>query len=124
VAPSQRRRLARANPGEQLQRVDDPAIERDLGVRDQRLHLVAREDRRGRHSGSLSTSGPSWRSFFEIPGVALPARTLGEPLENPGPSEARRGYARAQFGEPFARVTSRFWADLTTSRYSCGVAIP
>ncbi len=33
-------------------------------------------------------------------------------------------FARAQFGEPFARVTSQFWADLTTTVYSCGVAIP
>jgi hypothetical protein len=33
-------------------------------------------------------------------------------------------YARAVYGEPFERVTSRFWADLTTSVYSCGVAIP
>ena len=33
-------------------------------------------------------------------------------------------YARARFGEPFERVTSQFWADLTTSVYSCGVSIP
>ncbi len=33
-------------------------------------------------------------------------------------------YARARFGEPFERVTSRFWADLTTTVYSCGVSIP
>jgi hypothetical protein len=33
-------------------------------------------------------------------------------------------YARAMFGQPFARVTSREWADLTTKTYACGVAIP
>jgi hypothetical protein len=33
-------------------------------------------------------------------------------------------YARAVFGEPFQRVTSRYWADLTTQTYACGVAIP
>ncbi len=33
-------------------------------------------------------------------------------------------YARAVFGEPFERVTSQFWADLTTTVYSCGVSIP
>ena len=33
-------------------------------------------------------------------------------------------YARAKFGEPFQRVTSREWADLTTNSYACGVAIP
>lgn len=33
-------------------------------------------------------------------------------------------YARSRFGEPFARVTSRFWADLTTTVYSCGASIP
>jgi hypothetical protein len=33
-------------------------------------------------------------------------------------------YARARFGEPFQRVTSVFWADLTTTMYACGVAIP
>jgi hypothetical protein len=33
-------------------------------------------------------------------------------------------YARARFGDPFHRVTARFWADLTTAAYSCGVAIP
>jgi hypothetical protein len=33
-------------------------------------------------------------------------------------------YARAKFGEAFERVLSRFWADLTTTAYSCGVAIP
>jgi hypothetical protein len=33
-------------------------------------------------------------------------------------------YARARFGEPFQRVTSQFWADLTTTVYSCGVSIP
>lgn len=33
-------------------------------------------------------------------------------------------YARAKFGEPFQRVTSRYWADLSTTAYSCGVAIP
>jgi hypothetical protein len=33
-------------------------------------------------------------------------------------------YARGVFGQPFERVTSRFWADLTTNRYSCGVSIP
>ena len=33
-------------------------------------------------------------------------------------------YARATFGEPFDRVISRTWADLTTTVYSCGVAIP
>jgi TARSH-like protein len=33
-------------------------------------------------------------------------------------------YARAKFGEPFARVTSREWADLTTTAYACGVSIP
>ena len=33
-------------------------------------------------------------------------------------------YARANFGEPFERVTSREWADLTTTSYRCGVSIP
>jgi hypothetical protein len=33
-------------------------------------------------------------------------------------------YARANFGQPFERVISRYWADLTTTFYSCGVAIP
>lgn len=33
-------------------------------------------------------------------------------------------YARAVFGEPFERVTSQEWADLTSSEYRCGVAIP
>jgi hypothetical protein len=33
-------------------------------------------------------------------------------------------YARARFGEPFQRASSTFWADLTTTYYSCGVAIP
>lgn len=33
-------------------------------------------------------------------------------------------YARATFGEPFERVTSQNWADLTTAWYRCGVAIP
>lgn len=33
-------------------------------------------------------------------------------------------YVRSHFGEPFQRVTSQFWADLTTTVYSCGVAIP
>ncbi|HSK05561.1 MAG TPA: hypothetical protein VK932_30145 [Kofleriaceae bacterium] len=33
-------------------------------------------------------------------------------------------YARANFGEPFQRVQARYWADLTTTFYSCGVAIP
>jgi hypothetical protein len=33
-------------------------------------------------------------------------------------------YARATFGDRFERVQSRYWADLTTSRYSCGVSIP
>lgn len=32
-------------------------------------------------------------------------------------------YARANFGQPFERVTARFWADLTNPVYSCGVAI-
>ena len=32
-------------------------------------------------------------------------------------------YARAVLGEQFERVTSRFWADLTTSFYSCGVSL-
>ncbi len=33
-------------------------------------------------------------------------------------------YARARFGEPFQRVQARYWADLTTTFYSCGVTIP
>lgn len=33
-------------------------------------------------------------------------------------------YARANFGQPFERVTSRYWADLTNPVYSCGVSIP
>ena len=33
-------------------------------------------------------------------------------------------YARAKFGESFTRVTSTEWADLTTSAYACGIAIP
>jgi len=33
-------------------------------------------------------------------------------------------YARANFGQPFQRVQSRYWADLTTTFYSCGVSIP
>lgn len=33
-------------------------------------------------------------------------------------------YARAKFGQPFQRVISQYWADLTTTTYSCGVAIP
>ena len=32
-------------------------------------------------------------------------------------------YARANFGQQFQRVTSRFWADLTTTFYSCGVSL-
>jgi len=32
-------------------------------------------------------------------------------------------YARSRLGELFTSVTSRFWADLTTNSYSCGVAI-
>lgn len=32
-------------------------------------------------------------------------------------------YARATFGQQFERVASRFWADLTTTFYSCGVAL-
>ena len=58
MAPSQRHRFARANPGEQLERVDDPAIERDLRVRDQCRHLVAREDRRGPPLGILVDERP------------------------------------------------------------------
>jgi hypothetical protein len=33
-------------------------------------------------------------------------------------------YARANFGERFERVRSSYWADLTTTRYACGIAIP
>jgi|GEM_PF-5142582 len=33
-------------------------------------------------------------------------------------------FARAVFGEPFQQVKSRFWADLTTNVYACGVPIP
>ncbi len=33
-------------------------------------------------------------------------------------------FARARFGEPFQRVQARFWADLSTTFYSCGVSIP
>lgn len=33
-------------------------------------------------------------------------------------------FARAQFGQPFQRVQARFWADLSTTFYSCGVSIP
>lgn len=33
-------------------------------------------------------------------------------------------YARDKFGKAFKRVTARFWADLTTNEYSCGVSIP
>jgi hypothetical protein len=33
-------------------------------------------------------------------------------------------YARARFGEPFTRVTTVFWADLSTDWYQCGVSIP
>ena len=33
-------------------------------------------------------------------------------------------YARATFGKPFERLVSREWADLTTTSYACGVAIP
>jgi hypothetical protein len=33
-------------------------------------------------------------------------------------------YVRAGFGQPFERVTSQFWADLTTMVYSCGISIP
>lgn len=33
-------------------------------------------------------------------------------------------YVRAVFGEPFKRVTSVAWADLTTTFYACGVSIP
>lgn len=33
-------------------------------------------------------------------------------------------YARASFGQPFERVVARYWADLTTTVYSCGVSIP
>lgn len=32
-------------------------------------------------------------------------------------------YARSSFGDPFERTTARFWADLTTPWYACGVAI-
>lgn len=35
-----------------------------------------------------------------------------------------RVFARAHFGEPFQRVLATDWADLTTTFYSCGVAIP
>jgi hypothetical protein len=33
-------------------------------------------------------------------------------------------FARSRFGEPFERVQARYWADLTTTFYSCGVSIP
>jgi hypothetical protein len=33
-------------------------------------------------------------------------------------------YARSRFGEPFQRVQSRYWADLSTTFYSCGISIP
>ena len=33
-------------------------------------------------------------------------------------------YARARFGQPFTRVLSTFWADLSTEWYQCGVSIP
>jgi hypothetical protein len=33
-------------------------------------------------------------------------------------------FARARFGDPFQRVQARFWSDLTTTFYSCGVGIP
>lgn len=32
-------------------------------------------------------------------------------------------YARSSFGEPFERVTARFWADLSTPWYACGATI-
>lgn len=32
-------------------------------------------------------------------------------------------FVRSRLGEAFSSVTSRFWADLTTSWYSCGVPI-
>lgn len=32
-------------------------------------------------------------------------------------------FARARFGESFEQVTSRFWADLSTTWYECGVAL-
>ena len=32
-------------------------------------------------------------------------------------------YARGYLGEPFERVTSRYWADLTTTFYSCGISL-
>jgi len=46
--------------------------------------------------------------------------SLGSLVDIDGPPV----YARANFGQPFQRVTSRFWADLTTNAYSCGVSIP
>lgn len=46
--------------------------------------------------------------------------SVGDLIDLEGPPV----YARARFGEPFERVTSTFWADLTTNVYSCGVAIP
>jgi hypothetical protein len=45
--------------------------------------------------------------------VAEPIDIVGVPV-----------YARAAFGEAFVRVISKDWADLTTSSYACGVAIP
>lgn len=33
-------------------------------------------------------------------------------------------YARGRFGDPFQKVKSREWADLTTDWYQCGVNIP
>jgi hypothetical protein len=45
--------------------------------------------------------------------VAEPVDIVGVPV-----------YARSTLGEAFTRVTSKDWADLTTSTYACGVAIP
>ena len=48
------------------------------------------------------------------------ACSLGQLIDVDGPPV----YARARFGQPFMRVTSTYWADLTTDVYACGVAIP
>lgn len=47
------------------------------------------------------------------------ACSVGQLIDVDGPPV----YARARFGQPFERVTSRYWADLTTDVYACGIAI-
>lgn len=56
----------------------------------------------------------------DITSGGCPTCAIGN-LEDPIGVEV---YARSVFGEPFERVVSREWADLTSTNLSCGVAIP